>query len=84
MIAQYKNDEWSLYGNLQKARSVHGSITYISETMIVGGWTNDNSAETEIWNVTNGDNRIIDPTLPGNNYAVGIGLYLVPVDFCSK
>ena len=43
VIAQYKNDEWSLYGNLQKARGVHGSITSNSETMIVGGWTNDNS-----------------------------------------
>ena len=43
VISQYKNDAWYRYGNLQKARGVHGSITFSSETMVVGGWTNDNS-----------------------------------------
>ena len=40
--------------------------------------------ETEVWNFSSGDIRIIDPALPRSEYAVGIGLYLVPLDFCSK
>ena len=40
--------------------------------------------ETEIWDFSNGENKIIDPSLPDGNYRVGIGLYLVPADFCSN
>ena len=43
MIAQFKDDAWSLYGNLQKRRLLHGSITSGDETMIIGGGTNDGS-----------------------------------------
>ena len=39
---------------------------------------------TEVWNISNGDNKIIQPTLPKNKYAYGIGLYLVDSDFCQK
>ena len=39
-------------------------------------------AETEIWNLFNGDNRLINPTLPEDDYRNGIGLYIVPFDFC--
>ena len=42
-IAQFKDNTWSLYGNLQKRRSLHGSITSGDETMIIGGQTNDGS-----------------------------------------
>ena len=37
VIAQFKDNEWSLYGNLKKGRSVHGSITFGDKTMVIGG-----------------------------------------------
>ena len=40
--------------------------------------------ETETWNFVNGANSIIEPTLSSGSYAVKIGLYLVPIDFCSE
>ena len=44
VIAKFQNDEWSLYpGNLQKRRWGHGSITSGSDTLIIGGYTNDGS-----------------------------------------
>ena len=41
-------------------------------------------AETEIWDFINESNRVIDPTLPRDRYAYGIGLYIVPFNFCSN
>ena len=43
VIAQFKENAWSLYGNLQKRRDLHGSITSGDETMIIGGYTTDGS-----------------------------------------
>ena len=43
VIAQFKNDEWSLYGNLQQSRDSHGSITYGTQTLVIGGWAWDGS-----------------------------------------
>ena len=43
VIAQFKDNAWSLYGNLQRRRHLHGSITSGDETMIIGGNTNDGS-----------------------------------------
>ena len=43
VIAQFKDNAWSLYGNLQKRRRLHGSITSGDETMVIGGQTNDGS-----------------------------------------
>ena len=37
VIAQFKENAWSLYGNLQKGRRNHASITYGDMTMIIGG-----------------------------------------------
>ena len=37
VIAQFKDNKWSLYGNLHKGRSVHGSITFGDKTMVIGG-----------------------------------------------
>ena len=37
VIAQFKDNAWSLYGNLQKLRGDHSSITSGDMTMIVGG-----------------------------------------------
>ena len=31
--------------------------------------------ETEIWDLSNGDNRIVDPSLPNSDYVLAIGLY---------
>ena len=39
------------------------------------------NVESEVWNFKNEINRTIDPTLP-NEYRNGIGLYVVPFDFC--
>ena len=39
--------------------------------------------ETEIWDFSNGDNRIVDPALP-INYIIGTGIYPVPIGFCSN
>ena len=41
-------------------------------------------ALTEIWNLTSGDTKIIDPTLGDGMHKVGIGLFLVPDNFCIK
>ena len=43
VIAKYENDEWSLYGNLKKPRMGHGSITYGTTTLVIGGSTDDGS-----------------------------------------
>ena len=39
------------------------------------------SFETEVWELENGDNKVITPTLSG--YYGGIGLYAVDFNFCS-
>ena len=39
---------------------------------------------TEIVDLTNDNNRVIDPNLPPNVYSSGMGLFVVPVDFCSR
>ena len=43
VIAQFKNMQWSLYGNLKKRRDGHRSITFGSQTMVIGGYTDDGS-----------------------------------------
>ena len=43
VITKFENDKWSPFGNLQKRRFHHRSITYGSETIVIGGWTSDNS-----------------------------------------
>ena len=41
--------------------------------------------ETEIWNFNDNENKVVDPTLPGDDiYTWGMGIYLVPTGFCSK
>ena len=49
-------------------------------------WDDNNflsDLETEIWNFTNENQKIINPTLPNSHYKYGIALYIVPFDFCS-
>ena len=43
VIAKYENDNWSLHGNLKKSRYEHGSISYGTTTIVIGGYTNDGS-----------------------------------------
>ena len=43
VIAKFENNNWSLHGNLQEARIYHGSITYGSQLIVIGGSTNDGS-----------------------------------------
>ena len=38
---------------------------------------------TEIWNIIDENQKVIDPTLPGSDYAYGIGLFIVPFDYCT-
>ena len=38
-IAKYENDNWSLHGNLKNRRYRHGSITYGTTTIVIGGRT---------------------------------------------
>ena len=38
---------------------------------------------TEIWDFVDKSNKMIDPTLPRGHYVNGIGLYIVPFNFCS-
>ena len=41
VIAQFKDNAWSLYGNLQKPGANHASITSDDMTMIIGGWVSN-------------------------------------------
>ena len=86
VIAKYENNIWSIHGNLQKSRNSHGSITSSRfATIVIGGDAFSlEDLETETWNSIDGDTRFIDPTLKKDNYQIGIGLWLVPDDFCRK
>ena len=37
VIAKYENNAWSEYGNLKRRRTNHGSITYGTTTIVIGG-----------------------------------------------
>ena len=41
VIAKYENDNWSLHGNLKRSRDRHGSITYGTKILVIGGSTDD-------------------------------------------
>ena len=43
VIAKYENDKWSLHGNLKRRRHSHGSITYGTIAIVIGGVTDDGS-----------------------------------------
>ena len=43
VIAKYENDNWSLHGNLKRRRNAHGSITYGTTIIVIGGGTDDGS-----------------------------------------
>ena len=84
VIAEFKNDAWRQLGTLARGRYRHGSITLGDETMVIGGFDPDRyDPETEIWNFTNENHKVVYPRLPNGNYEYGIGLYIVPFDFCT-
>ena len=99
VIAEFKNDAWKQLETLAKARYGHNSISLGDETMIIGGISSDSrwvnfehlfslisifsDLETEIWNLTNENHKVISPTLPNGRFSYGIGLYIVPFDFCT-
>ena len=39
---------------------------------------------TEVWKLENGNNKLIQPTLPDGTYYRGTALYVVEKDFCKK
>lgn len=41
------------------------------------------SCETEVWNLSNESGRLINPKLQSGHYIIGVGLYIVPFDFCT-
>ena len=40
-IAQYKDDIWTIAGNLKQGRRAHRAITVKGKTMIIGGFPQD-------------------------------------------
>ena len=99
IVAEFKNDSWRQMGTLAKGRAWHGSIALENIVMVIGGYSDDDRLvyfhdyfliinffsvkETEIWNMTNGTNKVVNPTLPNWDYVAGIGLYIVPFNFCT-
>ena len=39
---------------------------------------------TEIWNMNDGTSFLSEPILTENQFAIGIGLFLVKSDFCNN
>ena len=56
------------------------SVPILSKPVFI---KNKFSVVTEIWDLNNGDSRVVNPTLPNSDYGWGMALYLVPVGFCS-
>ena len=89
IIAEFKNDSWRQIGTLARGYYAHGSIILENEVMIIGGNSYFSDKETEIWDVTNETNKVLNLTLPNErelssgNYQMGIGLYIVPFNFCT-
>ena len=99
IIAEFKDGTWRQSGTLAKGRWNHGSIELGNDLMVIGGSSSDHrlvyffdyfliidffsDLETEIWNFTNESNKVVNPILPDDDYAVGIGLYIVPFNFCT-
>ena len=50
--------------------------------MIIGGHASGR-ADTEVWMFKDQSGKIIDPSLPSNQYYNGLGIYPVPYNFCQ-
>ena len=87
VIAEFKNDAWQKPGTLRKPRNGPASILLDDEIMVIGGHTfNKNFSsdlEIEIWNFKNEKHKVITQSVPNGHFWFGIGLYIVPFDFCT-
>ena len=87
-VVKYEDDIWSVVGDLQHGRYAHSSITFRSETMILGGGGTYEDLgvpmETEIWTFDTETTSKINPILPYNEYLGGTVLFLVDNGFCKK
>ena len=86
-------------GTLAKGRAWHGSIILENNVMVIGGYSDDgrlvyfydyfliidffSDVETEIWNVTDEHNKVVNPILSNGDYIDGIGLFIVPFNFST-
>ena len=43
IVAEFKNDQWRRLADLNQGRNGHGSITVGGQTMIIGGYFNNNT-----------------------------------------
>merc|ERR1712126_80019 len=78
-IAKYKDDIWTIAGNLKQKRAGHGAITIKGRIMIIGG--GPYTTNTEIWDFNSNTTEIINQTLSGS-YRWGMGLFPVDVGYC--
>ena len=85
-ISRFSNNVWSHAGDLVHARYQAGAITHGSQTMVIGGCAKRTNIDisTEIWNLDQGDFKLIEPTLPYCSHYHQVGIWLVEPDFCSK
>ena len=58
----------------------------ISKTLFLRPLSDIKNVETEIWDFANNKttSTMIDPFLPNGEFMYGLGLYLVPDDYCEK
>ena len=81
-IAEYKNHNWKLAGNLAQGRYHHTAISFGSSIMVVGGAGGPRGLKTEIWDMNSLQSQIIDP--PSMNIYDRMGVFSVDLGFCSK
>ena len=60
IIAKFENTEWSIYGYLRQARKGHASITFRTQTIVIGG--RSNSLVTDEYHFKNYINPIKTPS----------------------
>ena len=79
------NNVWSEEGSMNSPRYAHGSITLGDQAMQISGTANGaQTTKTEVWRLSTGSNKIIDPELRSDYSSYKIGLFLVPFDYCSN
>ena len=80
-IAEYDGSGWLKLGDLLNPREYHTSISFDGETMIFGGSFSERIS-TEIWNLTTGCHKEVDPELSSGEYWNSI-LFLVEQIHCK-
>ena len=72
-IRKYRYDHWWIYFGRQ--------VSLFLDYFLITDFFSDK--EAEIWNLTDETNKVINPTIPNGDYKFGIGLYIVPFNFCT-